>query len=101
MRLRSFICAFLLVCATLFASPLAISAQTSSPLSNARIDDITSDFTSITVTDCSPACTGKAQTISVLDTATQKEVKNFKKNDHVSLQVANDKDKTILQTISI
>lgn len=101
MRLRSFICAFFLVCATLFASPLAISAQTSSPLSNARIDDIASDFTSITVTDCSPACTGKAQTISVLDTATQKEVKNFKKNDHVSLQVANDKDKTVLQTISV
>jgi hypothetical protein len=101
MSLRSVICAFFLVCATLFASPLGISAQTSSPLSNARIDDISSDFTSITVTECSPSSTCKAQTISVLDTATQKEVKNFKKNDRVSLQVTNDKDKTILQTISI
>jgi hypothetical protein len=91
---------FLLIM-TAFLFPQFLVAETSKELSNARIDDIAANFTSITVRNCSSTCEGEIINISVKDTGSQKEVKNFKKGDHVSLQITNDNTQPVLQTIGI
>src|SRR4051812_6696717 len=91
----------ILLITTVFSSPQLIAAETPKELPNARIDDIAADYTSFTVRNCPTYCDGEIVSISIRDSGAQKELKHFKKGDHVSLQTANDNDKLVLQTISI
>jgi len=84
-----------------FSSPRLLATDPSKELPNARIDDIAANYTSFTVRNCPNSCDGEVLSISVRDTGAQKELKNFKKGDHVSVQVAPDNNQLILQTINI
>jgi hypothetical protein len=83
---------------TVWFSPQLLATEASKEIPNARIDDIASSYTSITVRNCHDRCDGEIVNISVRDTGAQKELKTFKIGDHVYLQTTNDND---LQTISI
>jgi hypothetical protein len=87
-----------LVLAVVLSSPQLLPAEGFKEIPNARIDDIAANYTSFTVRNCPDQCDGEIVNITVRDTGAQKELKNFTKGDHVSLQVTNDNN---LQTISI
>lgn len=84
-----------------FASPQLLAGETSKEVANARIDEIAANYTSFTVRNCPDSCDGEILNISVRDTGAQKELKNFKKGDHVSAQITNENNQAVLQTIGI
>jgi hypothetical protein len=83
------------------SSVQVLAAEPPKELANARIDDIAANYTSFTVRNCPGDCDAEIVNISVRDTGAQMELKNFKKGDHVSLQITNDNNQPLLQTISI
>lgn len=78
-----------------------VAEEAPKDLGTARIDDIAANYASITVRSCPKECDGDIVNISVRDVGAQKELKNFKVGDHVSVQVATDNNQLVMQTISI
>lgn len=91
----------ILLATAVLSSAQLLAAEPPKELQDARIDDIAANYTSLTVRNCTTNCDGELVNISVRDTAAQKELKNFKKGDHVSVQITNDNNQSVLQTISI
>ena len=83
------------------SSAQVLGAEPPKELANARIDDIAANYTSFIVRKCPGDRDGEIVNISVRDTGAQKELKDFKKGDRVSLQITNDNNQPVLQTISI
>lgn len=87
--------AFVLCAHYLFA------ADASKELANARVDDVAANSLSFTVTDCRATCSGPALTVMVRDTILQKDLKSYKKGDHVTIDVVPGANETVLQAIRI
>jgi hypothetical protein len=78
-----------------------LAAEASKELGNARLDDIAANSLSFTATDCPATCSGPALTVMVRDTILQKDLKNYKKGDHVTIDVVSGSNETVLQAIRI